>query len=82
MSVYTDNASRFATDQPHAIDMERRATITLAVQLLVDGMPGRARYELARSVMRQARMAGVGSVDLGRVCPCGRSRREGGGRRG
>ena len=72
MSIYTENVSRFATEQPAAIDMERRAAVTLVTQLLVDGKPGRAQYELARSVMRQARIAGVGSVDIAPSCPCGR----------
>ena len=73
MSVYSQNAATFATDQPAAIDMERRAAVTLVTQLLLDGKPGRAQYELARSVMRQARIAGLGSPVIGPACPCGRT---------
>lgn len=50
----------------HRIDAERTAGITLALQLIVDGRPGRAAYELGRSVTRQARAAGV----LADVAPC------------
>lgn len=70
MSVFTENAAAFATQQPAAIDMERRDAARRAAALIVDGKPGRARYELARSVMRQARIAGLGTHAVEPVCPC------------
>ena len=71
MSVFTENAAAFATTQAGAIDAERNASTRRAVALLVDGKPGRARYELARSVMRQARIAGLGTLHVDPTCPCG-----------
>lgn len=70
MSVFTENAASFATQQPAAIDMERRQAVRKAAGLIVEGRPGRARYELARSVMRQARIAGLGTQPVEPVCPC------------
>lgn len=70
-TIWQDNAAAFATQQPAAIDMERRAAVRKALQLIVDGQPGRARYELARSVVRQNRIAGGGTVDIHPGCPCG-----------
>lgn len=73
MSVFSDNAAAFATTQPAAIDAERRDAARRAAALLVEGQPGRARYELARSVIRQARIAGLGTHVVEPTCPCGRA---------
>lgn len=70
MSVFTENAAAFATQQPAAIDMERRDATRRAAVLIVEGKPGRARYELARSVIRQARIAGLGTQPIEPTCPC------------
>lgn len=71
MSVFTQNAAAFATTPEQAIAAERNEATRRAVRLLVDGMPGRAQYELARSVVRQARIAGLGTHEIAPVCPCG-----------
>lgn len=72
MTIFQSNASAFATEQPAAIDMERRSAVRLAAQLIVQGKPGRAQYEIARSVVRQARIAGLGTQHIAPSCPCGR----------
>ncbi|GAB2762826.1 hypothetical protein [Nocardioides pakistanensis] len=71
MSVFTDNAAAFATTQVDAIDHERRTATRKAAALIVAGKTGRAQYELARSVIRQARIAGLGTPEIGPTCPCG-----------
>lgn len=76
MSIFTQNAAAFATTQPAAVDMERNAAVRKATALIVAGKPGRAQYELARSVVRQARMSGLGTIPIEPSCPCeGRCRR-------
>lgn len=70
-TVFQDNVELAAYTPEVAIAHERRATVTLAAQLIVDGRPGRAQYEMARSVMRQARIAGLGTQTIAPVCPCG-----------
>lgn len=53
-----------------AVDAQRHDGIHRAVDLLVDGTPGRALFALSRSVQRQARIADLG--DVAQVpCPCG-----------
>jgi len=64
--VVTDNTTLVLTDhdvEDH-IAAERNTTRRKALDLIRDGQPGRAEYELGRSVMRQARMAGLGSIEL------------------
>lgn len=46
------------------VDAHRRAGIELAREFLAAGRPGRAFYELVRSVERQARVAGVAIYPL------------------
>ena len=70
-TIWQDNASRFASTQPEYIDQERHAGVRDAIQALREGRPGYALFKLARSVERQNRIAGGGTVSLG-VCPaCG-----------
>lgn len=70
-TIFQDNAANAAYTPNVAIDHERRAATRLAALLIVEGKPGRARYELARSVTRQARIAGLGTHDIGPACACG-----------
>jgi hypothetical protein len=70
-TTFNQNAAAFATTPEVAMSQERRSTITLAMQLIRDGKPGRAQYELARSVTRQARIAGLGTPSIVPTCPCG-----------
>lgn len=78
-TVWQDNAAAFATTPQSAIDQERHAAVREALDLILDGKPGRARYVLARSVMRQNRIAGGGTVTLHPRCPCGGRCPNGGG---
>lgn len=71
MSVFTENAAAFATTPEQAIAAERHEATRKAAALIVAGKPGRAQYELARSVVRQARIAGLGTHEIAPVCPCG-----------
>lgn len=71
MTLVSDNVAAFATTPQQAIDQERNAAREKVLRLIVEGMPGRAQYELARSVVRQARIAGLGTLEVGPVCPCG-----------
>lgn len=70
-TVQAEDAHRVATRADTAVDMERNTTRQRVAQLLVEGRPGRAHYELVRSVMRQARFAGITTADLPVPCPCG-----------
>lgn len=58
---------------PHAaqVDAERAAGIRAALELIRQGRPGLARYTMTRSVMRQNRIAGGGTIDIHPTCPCG-----------
>lgn len=69
-TLFSAQASAHATQAGDAIDMERRSAVTLAAQLIAEGRPGRAQYELARSVTRQARIAGIAAAQVP-ACPCG-----------
>lgn len=69
-TIYQDNAERFASTAGDYLDQERHVAVRTALQLVVEGRPGRAQYVLARSVMRQARIAGLGDVVIA-GCPCG-----------
>ncbi|WP_154402720.1 hypothetical protein [Nocardioides speluncae] len=59
MSVWSDNASAFATHPEEAIDQERRSAVRDALALIGEGDPGRAEWRLVRSFRRQARLAGI-----------------------
>lgn len=71
LTIWQQNAAIAATTPPSAVAAERHAGVRKAVHLIVDGTPGRAHYELVRSVQRQARIAGLGTLDLQPTCPCG-----------
>jgi hypothetical protein len=53
-----------------AINAERAATMAKVRPMLGTGRPGRIHYEVTRSLVRQARIAGLGTLDLP-ACPCG-----------
>lgn len=71
MITQTENASKFATQAGDRIDLERRAGITATLNQIEQGRPGRAFYELVRSVERQATIAGIRNVVIQPLCPCG-----------
>lgn len=70
-TVHTNNASKFATQAGDRLDLERRAGITSVLNQIERGRPGRAFYELVRSVERQAAIAGIRNVVIQPKCPCG-----------
>lgn len=72
----------FTTVEPSStyVDAERHAGIQEALALILAGRPGYAFFKLGRSVERQNRIAGNGSILLP-GCPCGRDDCMGGGRR-
>lgn len=70
MTVWQDNASLAATQAEAYVDMERRAAVREAFDLIVGRQPGLAFFKLTRSVQRQARVAGVGMAEIP-GCPCG-----------
>lgn len=61
------------------VDARRRLGVSAAVAHLRGGRPGRAYYELVRSVQEQARLAGI-PVSTS-VCSCGGRCPKGGGGR-
>lgn len=66
-------------DQVESYLADQRAEgIRRALDYLVAGQLGRARYELQRSVQRQARIAGLGTLPVVVGCPCGREHESGG----
>jgi hypothetical protein len=69
-TVWQENAAAFAATPETHIDQERRAGVRRAAELIAAGEPGRAQYVLARSVMRQNRIAGGGTVEIHPACPC------------
>lgn len=71
MTLFSAQASEHATTVDQALTAERRSAVQLATRLIVDGMPGRAQYEMARSLVRQGRIAGLGTQVIEPVCPCG-----------
>lgn len=73
-TLFQDNAAEFATTPEQAIDFERNSARRKAIALIAEGRTGRAQYELARSVIRQARIAGLGTQEIAPACPCGGSR--------
>ena len=70
-TIWQQNAATFASTPEAAIDAERHASARKAAALVVDGKPGRALYELARSVERQNRIAGGGTIPVEPLCACG-----------
>ncbi len=66
-----ENVERFASTADSYIAQERHSAVRRALELIKAGRPGYARFVLTRSVIRQARIAGLGDVDLP-TCPCGR----------
>lgn len=62
-SVWQDNAARFAST-PESVGevaaVRRREGVRQAVELLVEGRPGRAEYVVQRSFMDQLRIVGLG----------------------
>ena len=69
--AFAEAAHAAAYTPEQAIAAERNHAVRTAAALVIDGRPGRAQYELARSVMRQARIAGLGQVEIQPACPCG-----------
>lgn len=70
-TVWQQNAAEFATTAGTSIAQHRHDGVQRAIGYLEKGMPGRAHYELVRSVLRQARIAGLGAVPITLPCPCG-----------
>lgn len=69
-TIWQENAATFATNHASYVDQERHAAIRDALGLIVDGRPGLALFKLVRSVQRQARVSGLGMVEI-TACPCG-----------
>lgn len=70
-TVWQQNAGTFAAQPAAYIDQERHAGVREALALIVEGRRGYALFKLARSVERQNRIAGGGTIPLP-VCPaCG-----------
>lgn len=70
-TVFSDNAQAFASRPETYVDAERHSAVREAVALLREGHRGRAEYVMARSFMRQARIAGLGHTDLTPCACCG-----------
>ncbi|WP_248582573.1 hypothetical protein [Nocardioides sp. InS609-2] len=72
-TVWQENAARFASTPVSSIDMERRSAVRRAVELLAErpSRRGYALFVLVRSVERQARIAGAGSIPIEPLCACG-----------
>ena len=74
-TVWQQNAAEFASRPGTYIDAERHNGVRKAMAAIVEGRPGYALFVLARSVERQNRIAGGGTVALP-ICPkCGRTGR-------
>lgn len=70
-TVWQQNAAAFSSKPATYVDQERHSGVRAAVAELRAGRPGYALFKVARSVERQNRIAGGGTVHLG-VCPgCG-----------
>lgn len=63
-TVFQWNAAKFASTAEPCIDQERHVAVRDALQLIRSGDPVTALHSLARSVERQGRIAGCGSVDI------------------
>jgi hypothetical protein len=70
-TVWQANAAQFASTPDTYIDQERHAAVRKTIELIRQGRPGMAQFVLTRSVMRQARIAGLGDIEIP-ACPrCG-----------
>lgn len=70
-TIWQDNAAAFAHTPESYIDQGRHDGVRKTLAAIKAGRPGYALFLLARSVERQNRIAGGGTVALG-VCPaCG-----------
>lgn len=69
-TVWQANATEFSSRPESYIDQERHVGVREALELILQGKPGRAQYVLARSVQRQVRIAGGGTVEIP-LCACG-----------
>lgn len=70
-TVWQENAARFASTPETHLDQERRAGIAEAMALVRQGRPGYAAFKLARSVERQNRISGNGSIAVPICAACG-----------
>lgn len=70
-TIWQTNADTFASRPDAYIDQERRAGLTAAMDAIRAGRPGYALFKLARSVERQNRIAGGGTVHLPVCASCG-----------
>lgn len=74
-TIWQANAASFASRPESYIDAERHDGVRKAMAAVLDGRPGYALFVLARSVERQNRIAGGGTMALP-ICPrCGRTGR-------
>lgn len=71
-TVWQANAAEFASTPESYLDAERHDAVRKAVAALREGRPGYALFVMARSLERQTRIAGLGTHEVGPVCPCGR----------
>ena len=55
----TPNASTFSTRPEQVVEAERHEAVRGAVVLIAEGRPGRALFNLLRSLERQARLSGI-----------------------
>ncbi len=70
-TIWQDNAAAFTSRPESYVDQERRAGLAAAMDALRDGRPGYALFKLARSVERQNRIAGGGTIQLPICAACG-----------
>lgn len=59
MTVWTDNATRFASRADDCIDAARHAGVREAIGHLRDGDPEKAHDAVQRAFRKQVRMAGL-----------------------
>lgn len=72
-TIWQANAAAFSSTPEAYIDAERHDATRKAVAALREGRPGYALFVMARSLLeRQTRIAGLGTHEVGPVCPCGR----------
>lgn len=64
-------AAVFVSSPETHLDQERRHGLDQAMELIRAGRPGYAAFKLARSVERQNRIAGNGSIALPICAACG-----------
>lgn len=70
-TIWQTNAGAFSAKPASYIDQERRSGINAAMEAIREGRPGYALFKLARSVERQNRIAGGGTVHLPVGPACG-----------